>query len=156
MIRTASGLDQSISWEAAIDIYHVWCDLKPGAGDTEFADMVQGFLAHLKDAGQIADFRLTRRKLGLGPAELGEFHITIEAEDLAQLDRAFAVVSGRAEPEEGLHFPSIQWFPERSSRSIAISPIPAAGAAKSDSERLDSAAMSTGPVSGGSCEADFI
>ena len=87
-----------------MDVNHVWCDLKPGAGDTEFADNVRGFLAHRKDAGQIADFRLTRRKLGLGPAELGEFHITIEADDLAQLDRAFAVVSGRAEPEEGLHF----------------------------------------------------
>ncbi len=87
-----------------MDVYHVWCDLKPGASDTAFADKVQGFLGHLKADGKIAGFRLTRRKLGLGPAELGEFHITIEAEDLAQLDRAFAVVSGRAEPEEGLHY----------------------------------------------------
>ena len=47
-----------------MDVYHVWCDLKPGAGDTEFADNVRGFLGHLKADGKIADFRLTRRKLG--------------------------------------------------------------------------------------------
>ena len=37
-------------------------------------------------------------------AQLGEFHIQIEVEGLAQLDAAFGHVAGRAEPVEGLHF----------------------------------------------------
>jgi hypothetical protein len=34
---------------------------------------------------------------------VGEFHVTIEVRDLAQLDGAFRAVSERAEPVEGLH-----------------------------------------------------
>ena len=44
-----------------------------------------------------------RRKLGLGPPDLGEFHVQIELSGLAQLDEAFAAVSTRAEPIEELH-----------------------------------------------------
>ncbi len=36
-------------------------------------------------------------------AELGEFHIAIEVQDLAQLERAFQIVSSRADPVESLH-----------------------------------------------------
>ena len=36
----------------------------------------------------IQAYRITRRKLGLGPAEFLEFHITLEVTDLAQLDAA--------------------------------------------------------------------
>jgi hypothetical protein len=35
---------------------------------------------------------------------MGEFHIMIETEDLAQLDRAFAHVASRTEPVESRHF----------------------------------------------------
>jgi hypothetical protein len=87
-----------------MDIYHVWCNLKPGQSDVAFADHVGGYLGHLQEAGLIVGWRLTRRKLGLAPPELAEFHIMIELEGLAQLDQAFARVGARQEPVEGLHF----------------------------------------------------
>jgi hypothetical protein len=86
-----------------MDHYHVWCNLKDGVLDTEFADRVHSYLGHLKSNDNISGYRLTRRKLGLGPASLPEFHIVIEVEGLAQLDSAFADVASRADPVEGLH-----------------------------------------------------
>jgi hypothetical protein len=87
-----------------VDIYHVWCDLKPGVSDIGFAEQAAVYLEHLKGAGLIHGWRLTRRKLGLGPSMLGEFHIMIEVSGLAQLDRAFADVARRTEPVESFHF----------------------------------------------------
>jgi len=86
-----------------MDIYHIWCDLKPGVGDIAFSDKVADYLGHLKAEGLIAGWRLTRRKLGLGTPGIGEFHIAIEVRDLAQLEQAFVRVSGRREPVEAFH-----------------------------------------------------
>src|SRR6185295_3188217 len=86
-----------------MDLYHIWCDLKPGQRDVEFAEHVGRYLGKLKAEGLIAGFRVTRRKLGLGIAGLGEFHVAIETKDLAQLERAFQTVSTRADPVESLH-----------------------------------------------------
>jgi hypothetical protein len=87
-----------------MDIYHVWCDLKPGIADLDFAAAVTQYLNHLQQAGRIETWRLTRCKLGLSPPEMGEWHIMIETRDLAQLDDAFREVAGRREPVEGKHF----------------------------------------------------
>jgi hypothetical protein len=87
-----------------MDIYHVWCDLKPGIGDLDFSEKVSAYMGHLRGRGLIAEWRLTRRKLGLGPPGLGEFHLLIEVRDLAQLDAAFQRVASREEPVEGVHF----------------------------------------------------
>jgi hypothetical protein len=87
-----------------VDIYHIWCNLKPELSDRAFGEHLSAYLGHLQEQGLIAGWRLTRRKLGLGPAELGEFHIMIEVRDLAQLDAAFARAAARREPVEGLHF----------------------------------------------------
>ena len=81
-----------------MDIYHGWCDLKPGVQDTAFADAFQTYMQHLAESGA-----LTRRKLGLGPRELGEFHFMIETRDLAQLEKAFALAASRREPTESVH-----------------------------------------------------
>lgn len=86
-----------------MNIYHIWCDLKPGVSDITFSDHVAKYLGHLKDGGHIASWRLTRRKLGLGPSTVGEFHIIIETKDLAQLDGAFTHVASRRDPVEGFH-----------------------------------------------------
>ena len=69
-----------------MDLYHIWCDLKPGVSDVALVENAQKYLGHLKSEGLIEGWRLTRRKLGLGAAGLGEFHIIIETNDLAQLD----------------------------------------------------------------------
>jgi hypothetical protein len=87
-----------------MDIYHSWCNLKPGVSDVEFADKLAAYMGHLEREGLIAGWRLTRRKLGLAPGGFGEFHIMIEVKDLAQLDAAFARAADRREPVEGYHF----------------------------------------------------
>jgi len=86
-----------------MDLYHVWCNLRSGASDVEFADQVERYLGHLRQRGRIVGHRMTRRKLGLGPSQIGEFHIVIEIEDLAQLDTAFREVSTRSGLVEELH-----------------------------------------------------
>ncbi len=86
-----------------MDIYHGFIDLKPGTSDTVFAERIGTFLNGLKDDGKIAGWRLTRRKLGLAPKQLGEFHLMIEVEDLAQLD-AFGLVARRDGAIESRHF----------------------------------------------------
>jgi hypothetical protein len=87
-----------------MDIYHAWCDLKPGVSDITFSEQVAAYMGHLKTARLIESWRLTRRKLGLGAPGLGEFHLMLEVKDLAQLEAAFQRVAGRAEPTEGFHF----------------------------------------------------
>jgi len=87
-----------------MNIYHAWCDLKPGVSDIAFCEGASKYLGHLRAKGMIESWRLTRRKLGLGPPDLGDFHLMIEVKDLAQLDRAFDHVAERGEPTEGFHF----------------------------------------------------
>lgn len=87
-----------------MNLYHVWCDLKPGVSDTEFGERLAAYLEHLKTQGLIESWRLMRRKLGLGAPGLGEFHIMIGVANLGQLDAAFDRVASRTEPVEGLHF----------------------------------------------------
>jgi hypothetical protein len=79
-----------------MDIYHVSCALKDGVSDTDFHNQTTAYCEHLKTDGLIAGYRLMRRKLGLGPSHLPEFHLMIEAAGLAQ-------VSSRAGPVEALH-----------------------------------------------------
>ena len=87
-----------------MDHYHAFFDLKPGTKDLEFARGLARYMEYLKAQGMIENWRLTRRKLGLGPRELGEFHCVMETKNLAQLDAAFAHVASRGEPVESLHF----------------------------------------------------
>lgn len=87
-----------------MNIYHAWCDLKAGVSDIAFCDGVARYLGHLQAQKLIESWRLTRRKLGLSAADIGEFHLMIEVRDLAQLDRAFDHVAERSEPTEGFHF----------------------------------------------------
>jgi len=86
-----------------MDLYHIWCDLKPGVRDLEFSDALRAWMEHLRNAGHIADYRLTRRKLGLGPPGLGDFHVLVETENLAQLDAAFNTAAARSGETERLH-----------------------------------------------------
>jgi hypothetical protein len=86
-----------------MDIYHIWCDLAPGMSDLEFAAAIDRYLGMLQRSGSLGAYRLTRRKLGLGPRSLGEFHVMIEVDDLAMLDRAFAAAASRADPVEAVH-----------------------------------------------------
>ena len=86
-----------------MDIYHIWCNLKDGVRDLEFVERAEGYFAHLKEQKVLAGHRIMRRKLGLGPKHLHEFHIMLEFADLAHLDRAFSHVASRTAPVEGFH-----------------------------------------------------
>ena len=86
-----------------MDIYHIWFNLKDGVRDTEFAQNVHAYLGHLKEQGSLVGYRITRRKLGLGPPQLPEWNIIIEFENLAQMDRAFNRAASRADPVESIH-----------------------------------------------------
>ena len=88
----------------AVNYYHTWFDLKPGVGDLEFSRAMTRFMVHLKEAGKIEGWKMTRRKLGFGPKELGDFHVVMETRDLAQLDDAFSTIVTRDEPVESVHF----------------------------------------------------
>lgn len=86
-----------------MDIYHVWCDLRPGVRDVQFHEQVERCMEHLRAEALIESWRLTRRKLGLGPKELGEWHLMIELRDLHQLEDVFRRMATRAGAEEPLH-----------------------------------------------------
>ncbi|MEK6674256.1 MAG: DUF6614 family protein [Planctomycetota bacterium] len=86
-----------------MDHYEIWCNLADSHKDLEFAQAVADYLGFLKDRGRIAGYRMTRRKFGFGPPELGEFHITIDAENLTQLDQAFDAAARRTGEVEKLH-----------------------------------------------------
>jgi hypothetical protein len=86
-----------------MNLYHGFADLKAGVSDLAFAEAFGVYMEHLKSKGHIEGWRLTRSKLGLGIKELGEFHFMIEFKDLAQLDRAFDLVSTRAGETEAVH-----------------------------------------------------
>ncbi len=87
-----------------MDIYHGFFNLKPNVDDMAFADDLQDFMEHLKSNRKIESWRLMRRKLGLGPKEMGEFHLMIEVEGMAQLDEAFSLAAARTGETETKHF----------------------------------------------------
>jgi hypothetical protein len=86
-----------------MDIYHVWFNLKEHVKDLEFTDSAKAYFDHLRGEQRLASYRITRRKLGLGHPNLPEWHITLEFDNLAQMDRAFESVSARKGPVEGFH-----------------------------------------------------
>lgn len=86
-----------------MDHYLIWFNLKDSHRDLEFAESAHAYLEHLKAQGLIEGHRLTRRKLGLGPGELGEFQLTIMTRDLAQLETVFQRVAARDGETERLH-----------------------------------------------------
>jgi Family of unknown function (DUF6614) len=86
-----------------MDYYQIWFNLKDSTRAGEFCEAVEGYLGHLRGHGLIEGYRLTRRKLGFGPPQLGEFNISIETRDLAQLERAFQRVATREGEVETLH-----------------------------------------------------
>lgn len=86
-----------------MDRYHLWFDLRPGVRDLDLAAAVRDYLDALRVQGLLEGYLLERRKLGFGPAELGEWHVQIETRDLAQLDACFGHVAARAGETERLH-----------------------------------------------------
>lgn len=87
-----------------MDIYHIYCDLKPGVSDLGFVENLQAYFGYLRGQGLIEGARITRAKLGFGLKGMGDWHIMLEVQNLAQLEAAFQQVASRRDPVEGLHF----------------------------------------------------
>lgn len=86
-----------------MDIYHIWCDLKPGQKDTEFVQHLTEYFEHLKQEATLSGYRITRKKLGLAPIDLLEFHIMLDFDNLSALDATFNHVASRRDPVETFH-----------------------------------------------------
>lgn len=86
-----------------MNYYDIWCNLKDTRADVTFAKNVNTFMAYLREQGLIESWTLSRRKLGFGPSELGEFNIRIVCKDLAQLDQAFDAAARRSGDVEMMH-----------------------------------------------------
>lgn len=86
-----------------MDRYLIWFDPADSHRDLELASAVHDWLEHLRQASVIEGWSLTRRKLGFGPAELGEFQVEIRVRNLSQLDLAFGQAAARSGPAEDLH-----------------------------------------------------
>ncbi len=80
------------------DIYHIWADKKKGISDIDFANNMRKFLQHLVDEGKMNSFRVTRCKLGFRSIQdLPEWHMMMEFDNMAQLEKAF----NRVVPRKG-------------------------------------------------------
>ena len=86
-----------------MNIYQAFFSLKEGVKDIDFCDALNEYMNYLKQMGDLVSWRLLRRKLGLGPEEIGEFHLLMEFETLAQLDAAFCHVATRTGDVEAKH-----------------------------------------------------
>lgn len=86
-----------------MNYYEAWFNLKNSGADLDFTEKLHAFLGHLEERRMIQGYRLSRRKLGFGPPDLGEFHVTIEVTDLAQLEQAFLHAATRGPDIEPLH-----------------------------------------------------
>ena len=72
------------------DIYHIWADKKKSISDIDFANNMRKFLQHLVDEGKMNSFRITRMKLGFRSIQdLPEWHMMMEFDNMAQLEKAF-------------------------------------------------------------------
>ena len=86
-----------------MDSYEIWVDLAPGATDVELVAALRDYLDHFRTQGKLEAYRLRRRKFGFGPEGLGEFIVTLDFRDLAQLDEGFGVAATRTGEVESLH-----------------------------------------------------
>ena len=87
-----------------MNVYQAFFSLKDGIKDADFVKALDAYMNYLQnERGELKKWRLLRRKLGLGPKELGEWHLQMEFEDLAALDAAFGHVATRSGEVETKH-----------------------------------------------------
>jgi hypothetical protein len=87
-----------------MDIYHIWCDKSPDIDDLEWVNNMKSFLDHLVSENKMNSYRITRCKMGFRSiADLPEWHIMMEFNNMAQMDEAFARVIPRKGELEDKH-----------------------------------------------------
>jgi alkanesulfonate monooxygenase SsuD/methylene tetrahydromethanopterin reductase-like flavin-dependent oxidoreductase (luciferase family) len=86
-----------------MNLYHCFIDLKDDAKALSFAHSLDQWMSYLQAEGTIRSWRLLRRKLNLASNAHRDFLLEIEVDDLAQLDKAFRLVSSQNDAVEKLH-----------------------------------------------------
>lgn len=86
-----------------MDYYHIWCNLKDNRQDLEFCRAINDYLNEFRKMNTIESFKITRRKLGFGPPEIGEFHIIIKIKNMSKLEHTWEHVAKKEEPLLSLH-----------------------------------------------------
>lgn len=86
-----------------MDIYHVWVNLADSSMDHEFCRRVDAFLGYFKEKGLVSAHRTTRRKLGFGPQEIGEWNIQIETRNLETLEKVWRELASKSHECHQLH-----------------------------------------------------
>lgn len=80
------------------DIYHIWANKAGNISDLDWVSNMRKFLQQLVDEERMLSFRITRCKMGFRSiADMPEWHIMMEFNNMAQLDAAFS----RVAPLEG-------------------------------------------------------
>lgn len=98
-VRVRRRLDSDLEPANPMNYYNIWFDLLPGVDSRTYPAKVEAYLGHLHSRGLIAGWKVTRRKFGFGPPELGEWHVIVEVHDLTQLERAFGQVTRAFNPD---------------------------------------------------------
>ena len=80
------------------NLYTIWANKEGDISDIDWVNNMKGFLQHLVDEGMMTSFRITRCKMGFRSiADMPEWMILMEFQDMAQMDSAFR----RVAPLEG-------------------------------------------------------
>jgi len=81
-----------------MDLYTIWADKAGDISDLAWVQNMRSFFDHLVSEGKMHSYRITRCKMGFRSiADLPEWMIIMEFQDMAQLEAAFQ----RVAPLEG-------------------------------------------------------
>lgn len=83
--------------------FHIWCSLKEGVAERDFAGRVQEFLSDLHARELCEGYSIARREVAMVPPELGRFHILLDFATTAQMSAALAFVSEPSDDTAELH-----------------------------------------------------
>ena len=86
-----------------MDIYNVWADKAGDIDDKTWIENMQAFMQQLIDEGKMERYRIMRMKLGFRSMDIPEWHIMMEFNDMAQLEKAFQRVDKREGDLEAKH-----------------------------------------------------
>jgi hypothetical protein len=80
------------------DLYTIWADKEGDISDLDWVNGMKSFFDHLVSEDRMMDYRITRCKMGFRSiADMPEFMILMEFNDMGQMDSAFK----RVAPLEG-------------------------------------------------------
>lgn len=81
-----------------MDIYTIWANKAGDISDSDWVTNMKSFFDHLVSEGKMVTYRITRCKMGFRSiADMPEWMILMEFQNMAQMDSAFA----RVAPLEG-------------------------------------------------------